>query len=87
MAAIDRAAALLGGQARLAEALGVHRMTISQWKRRQVPASRVLSVEAATGYRVSRHELRPDLYPREPWCRCPACRRAGEEPGAGEEAA
>jgi len=32
---------------------------ISQWKR--VPAERVLLVEAATG--ISRHDLRPDLYP------------------------
>lgn len=28
-----------------------------------VPAGRVLAIEAATDGRVSRHELRPDLYP------------------------
>jgi DNA-binding transcriptional regulator YdaS (Cro superfamily) len=31
----------------------------------KVPAERVLLIEAATGGRVSRHELRPDLYPLE----------------------
>jgi DNA-binding transcriptional regulator YdaS (Cro superfamily) len=34
---------------------------ISQWK--QVPAERVLQVERATG--VSRHRLRPDIYPAD----------------------
>lgn len=34
---------------------------ISQWK--QVPAERVLEVERVSG--VSRHLLRPDLYPAE----------------------
>lgn len=31
--------------------------------RRRIPAERVLALEAATG--ISRHDLRPDLYPRE----------------------
>ncbi|MDB5584857.1 MAG: repressor [Bradyrhizobium sp.] len=34
---------------------------ISQWK--QVPAERVLEVERVSG--VSRHRLRPDLYPEQ----------------------
>ena len=34
---------------------------ISQWP--QVPSKRVLEVEKATG--ISRHRLRPDLYPVE----------------------
>jgi DNA-binding transcriptional regulator YdaS (Cro superfamily) len=32
-------------------------------KGRRLPAEHVLAVEAATG--VSRHDLRPDIYPRE----------------------
>jgi DNA-binding transcriptional regulator YdaS (Cro superfamily) len=48
---------------RLAEALGLSAVAIHDWKRRGIPAERVLSVEAVTG--VSRHVLRPDLYPRD----------------------
>jgi DNA-binding transcriptional regulator YdaS (Cro superfamily) len=48
---------------RLAEALGLSAVAIHGWKHRGIPAERVLSVEAATG--VSRHVLRPDLYPRD----------------------
>ena len=79
MSAIERAVALIGSQAKLASALGVSGMAVSQWRRRGIPAERVLAIERATGYRVSRHELRPDIYPREPWCRCPACERARAE--------
>jgi DNA-binding transcriptional regulator YdaS (Cro superfamily) len=31
--------------------------------RRRIPAERVLPIEAITG--ISRHDLRPDIYPRE----------------------
>lgn len=58
--AIDAA----GGQTALARAIGKSQGHISQWLRREyVPAEEVLKIEAATG--VSRHDLRPDLYPRE----------------------
>jgi len=36
------------------------------WKRRGVPAVRVLAVEEATGGAVTRHELRPDIYGERP---------------------
>jgi len=49
-----------GGYAALGQRLGKTRMNVWQWRR--VPAEYVLSVERATG--VSRHDLRPDLYPR-----------------------
>ena len=55
---------LSGGRGRatqLASVLEISAPAISQWER--VPSERVLDVEAATG--VSRHDLRPDLYPRE----------------------
>lgn len=45
----------------LAEALKISSPAVSQWER--VPAERVLDVERITG--VSRHDLRPDIYPRE----------------------
>lgn len=60
-AAIEKA----GGQAALARMLGVKQQTVFGWLHhsRQVPAERVLAVERVTG--VPRHELRPDIYPRE----------------------
>lgn len=61
MTPLDRAAAIAGSWTKLAGYIGVTPQAVSQWKR--VPPSRVLAVERATG--VSRHDLRPDLYPRE----------------------
>lgn len=59
--ALERAKQAVGGQAALAHRLGIKPQAISQWD--QVPPLRVLDVERVTG--VSRHELRPDLYPQE----------------------
>ena len=61
-AALDLAKKIAGGPSGLARILGIAPQAISQWKR--VPAERVLKIEQHTG--VSRHDLRPDLYPREP---------------------
>lgn len=44
---------------RIAKEIGVTPGAVYQWRR--VPAERVLDVERITG--ISRHELRPDLYP------------------------
>ncbi len=46
---------------KVADALGITQGAVSQWRR--VPAGRVLDVERVTG--ISRHVLRPDLYPVE----------------------
>lgn len=56
---LERAKERAGGQAALAKAIGLSAQAVSQWGR--VPPLRVLDVERASG--VSRHELRPDLYP------------------------
>ena len=63
---LERAIKAAGSQKKLAEQLGVGQTAVSNWvtrKHRRIPAERVLPIEALTG--VSRHELRPDLYPRE----------------------
>ena len=58
--AIDKA----GGQVALAEKLRLGQSSISNWvTRKRIPAERVLDIERITG--VSRHRLRPDLYPVE----------------------
>lgn len=59
--ALERAVANVGGQAKFARLIGVTAQAISQWD--EVPPLRVLVVERVSG--VSRHELRPDLYPLE----------------------
>lgn len=50
-----------GIRLQIAKAIGLNKAAVYQW--RKVPAERVLDVERITG--VSRHDLRPDLYPRE----------------------
>ncbi|MDX2144475.1 MAG: pyruvate, phosphate dikinase [Rhodospirillaceae bacterium] len=59
--ALDHAISEAGGVAALARAINVTSQAISQWDR--VPAERVLAVEAATAGKVTRGQLRPDLYP------------------------
>ena len=62
---LERAIASLGSQAALGKLCGVSQPAVSLWVRgkKALPAEHVLKVEAATG--ISRHDLRPDLYPRE----------------------
>lgn len=58
--AVDRA----GSQSEFARICGVSQPTVWKWLNaiKRLPAEHVLTVEAATG--VSRHNLRPDIYPR-----------------------
>jgi DNA-binding transcriptional regulator YdaS (Cro superfamily) len=58
---VEQAIKNAGGGAALAAELNLTRQAIYQWK--MVPPQHVLEVERITG--VSRHDLRPDLYPRE----------------------
>lgn len=58
---IDRAIDAAGSQQALADLLGIKAPSVYEWRQRgQVPAGRVLAIEAATG--VSRHDLRPDVF-------------------------
>jgi DNA-binding transcriptional regulator YdaS (Cro superfamily) len=61
--ALKRAIEAAGGTGKLAAALGIKSQAVSQWRR--VPGERVIAVERATGGAVTRHELRPDLYPAD----------------------
>lgn len=62
--------------AELARRLGITKHAVGKWRKRGwVPAERVLAVERETG--VSRHDLRPDLYPREPEMKNPPSGQAG----------
>lgn len=59
--ALKEAIAAVGGLSGLAEPLGITEQAVSQWD--DVPPLRVLDVERISG--ISRHVLRPDLYPPE----------------------
>lgn len=73
-AAVDR----VGSQAALARLLGLAQPSVWKWitEGKPLPAEHVLTVEAKTG--VSRHDLRPDIYPRD--SAAPAHDRGGLEP-------
>lgn len=62
--ALIQAVEAAGGQTALAKAIGKTQGHISTWLRRSyIPAEMVLAIERATG--VSRHDMRPDIYPRD----------------------
>ncbi|MGV3511875.1 MAG: transcriptional regulator [Novosphingobium sp.] len=63
--ALQAAIAKAGSQVELARICGITQPSVSLWIKRgkELPAEYVLKVEAATG--VSRHLLRPDIYPVE----------------------
>ena len=61
---MDKAIEAAGGVTALASLLGQTPQVIIHWRNRGVSAKQALEVERVTG--VSRHELRPDLYPEEP---------------------
>lgn len=63
--ALQRAIDIAGSQRALAAAIGKKQGHVWDWLnlRRHVPAEMAIPIEAAVGGRVTRHELRPDLYP------------------------
>lgn len=53
----------LGSQAKLADAMGCSQQQISYLlKAKSITAEMAVKIDAATGGRVSRHDLRPDLF-------------------------
>lgn len=62
--ALRNAIATLGGQVKLADAIQTSQQNVSNWLRTgKVAPDKVILIEKVTG--VSRHELRPDIYPPE----------------------
>lgn len=63
---LERAIETAGSLKDLADRLNVTPQVVVNWRKRgNVPPDRVLAIEAATDGKVTRHELRPDLYPPE----------------------
>lgn len=65
IAALRAAVGRVGSQSAMARLLGIAQPSVWRWLARELPlpAEHVLKVERETG--ISRHDLRPDLYPRE----------------------
>lgn len=63
--ALARACEIAGGQLALANKIGTTQSNVWTWlnkSKKGLPAGWVIAVETITG--VSRHDLRPDIYPR-----------------------
>jgi TorA maturation chaperone TorD len=80
--ALAKAIEISGGQSSLARRIGVKQGHIWHWLKRSgfVPAEYVIAIERATGGKVSRRDLRPDLYPGEA---TPSPAATSETPRAG----
>lgn len=65
MKALRRAKDLIGTELGLADVVGVTQPSVNYMLNRgkKVPSEWCLPLEAATGGKVTRHQLRPDLYP------------------------
>ncbi|MCI4653101.1 transcriptional regulator [Sphingomonas aquatilis] len=65
LASIEEAVRQAGSQSALARRIGTSQATVWKWLNTGLPITPklVLAIEAETG--VSRHDLRPDLYPLE----------------------
>lgn len=66
MEALEKAIEVAGGLSALADLIHTKPQVVLHWRKRGIPAKRVIAIEQATAGRVSRHELRPDLYPEQP---------------------
>lgn len=67
--ALERCVELAGGQSELARRIGgpVRQQHIHYWltKKREISHDYVIACEQAVGGQVTRHQLRPDIYPSE----------------------
>lgn len=63
---IELATFYAGGQSALARELGITPQAVQGWcLRNRTPAEWVIRVEQIVKGKITRHELRPDLYPIE----------------------
>ena len=62
--AVKKAISLLGNQAKLAKEISLSQSTISKWTHgKRLPTGKnARAIEIATGGRVTREELRPDIF-------------------------
>lgn len=66
MDALDQVIEILGSQEALASNLKIRSPSISEWRKRgRVPAERCLEIERLTENRVTRYDLRPDVFGKQ----------------------
>ena len=66
LSAIDRLIKAAGNQSELARRLKIRPQAVQQWVSTGcIPAERVIACERAVNGKVTRHDLRPDIYPAE----------------------
>jgi DNA-binding transcriptional regulator YdaS (Cro superfamily) len=52
-----------GGQSELAKKLGICKSAVNKWKlKNTVPIGRIVEVEKATAGKITRYQMRPELY-------------------------
>lgn len=56
----------LGGTAAVAKMCDVRQASVSEWRKRGIPVTRCLALEAACGGAVTRYEMRPDVFGEAP---------------------
>jgi DNA-binding transcriptional regulator YdaS (Cro superfamily) len=54
---------LAGGPGKVGGAFGITREAVQQWRR--CPAERVIQLDRLIESQITRHQLRPDLYPAD----------------------
>jgi DNA-binding transcriptional regulator YdaS (Cro superfamily) len=66
---IKAAIAKFGSEAKLADVIGVTQPSINEAKQKgRVSVLMALRIDQATGGEVSKHDLRPDVFPRDEAC-------------------
>ena len=60
--AFQAAVEFFGSQGKMAKALGIEPMTVSQWKARGLPPKRAAEIERLTNGKVTRAELLPEIF-------------------------
>jgi DNA-binding transcriptional regulator YdaS (Cro superfamily) len=61
---LEKSIEVAGGLSSLAALLGTTVQVVSNWRSRGVvPVERVIDVARCTGFQVTPHDLRPDIYP------------------------
>ena len=78
---LQKAVEHCGGQTALAKAIGVDQGHIWYWlnKSKSVPAERCEAIERATAGKVTKHELRPDIFPTAEAASPPAAAQPAED--------
>jgi DNA-binding transcriptional regulator YdaS (Cro superfamily) len=63
MNAVEKAVSIMGSQTALANKLKITPQAVNNWLvMGQVPINRVIGIEKATNKKVTRYQLRPDIF-------------------------